>query len=98
VLPASENTKGTRGGLCPYDFESLTRANRAERPRARRIRLGRSSLDEEDEGEATGDPDAAGMGHLGVAGGGRHPRMQGARAGCRNLPTHMLANALLILL
>jgi hypothetical protein len=33
----------------------------------------------DDKGETAGDPDAARLGHLGAAGGRRHPRMRGAR-------------------
>ena len=56
----------------------LTARNEAKVPR---IRLGRSDLDAGDEGKTKGGPDAARLGHLGAAGGRRHPRMRGAWLG-----------------
>ncbi len=69
--------------LEPCHLRIPARANRQERAGGPKDSCRQGYLDADDERTTGGDPDAARLGHPRAAGGGRHPRMRGARLGQR---------------
>src|SRR5439155_1603748 len=79
----------------PGDFESLLCVSSRNRGRTVRIRLSRSNLDADDQGNAARDPYAARLGHLSPPGGRGYPKVRGARLDADRADPHARESALL---